>query len=108
MSKKGPLSNYTVVDLTRILAGPWCTRRLADLGARVIKVEKPPVGANERPDQWAHAGYNYGKESIALDWMNVDQDKEIFFREINGLLFLILVILNFLITDIFILSQSSQ
>ena len=86
MSKNadGPLSNYTIVDLTRILAGPWCTRRLADLGARVIKVEKPPVGANERPDQWAHAGYNYGKESIALDWMNVDQDKEIFFKLLDN------------------------
>ena len=62
----GPLSGTVVVDVTRILAGPWCTRRLCDLGARVIKVEKPPRGSSELGDPFAHAGYNYGKESIAL------------------------------------------
>jgi CoA:oxalate CoA-transferase len=70
----GPLSGITVVDLTRILAGPYCTLILADLGARVIKVEDPAIGDLARHvGPWIHgkSGYmmsvNRGKESIALN-----------------------------------------
>src|SRR5215471_17772712 len=48
MSAPGPLSGITVVDLSRILAGPYCTFLMAELGARVIKVEPPGKGDDAR------------------------------------------------------------
>ncbi|WP_119303401.1 CaiB/BaiF CoA transferase family protein [Dongia deserti] len=74
MNMAGPLSGIVVVDLTRVLAGPFCTLLLADLGARVIKVEQPGKGDDSRaygPFINGKSGYfvaqNRGKESIALD-----------------------------------------
>lgn len=81
---EGPLSGITVIDMTRVLAGPYCTMVLLDLGARVIKVEVP-----ERGDDARHIGpfvngksayfmsLNRGKESIALD-LRGEADKKIF------------------------------
>ena len=70
----GPLTGITVVDLSRVLAGPYCTMVLADLGARVIKVERPDRGDDARgmgPFIDGESAYfesvNRGKESIALD-----------------------------------------
>jgi CoA:oxalate CoA-transferase len=82
----GPLSDVLVIDLTRVLAGPYCTMVLADLGARVIKVEMPGRGDDAREigpfvgDRSAYfMSLNRGKESIALDLKNTE-DREIFER----------------------------
>jgi CoA:oxalate CoA-transferase len=84
MANPGPLSGITVVDLSRILAGPYCTFLMAELGARVIKVEPPGKGDDARhygPFIAGKSSYfqsvNRGKESIALDPKN-DGDKRIF------------------------------
>jgi len=82
----GPLSGVLVVDLTRVLAGPYCTMVLADLGARVIKVEEPGRGDDARaigPFVGDHSAYfmslNRGKESIALD-LKSTEDRSLFER----------------------------
>ena len=78
---QGPLSGVRVLDLSRVLAGPWATQTLADLGAEVIKIERPGVGDDTR--QWGppfttradgskgDAAYflcaNRGKKSVELD-----------------------------------------
>ncbi|MEY2456279.1 MAG: CoA:oxalate CoA-transferase [Acidimicrobiaceae bacterium] len=73
-SVMGPLSGVKVVDLTRVLAGPYCTMVLADLGAEVIKVERPGFGDDSRhigPFVNGISAYfaslNRGKQSRALD-----------------------------------------
>jgi crotonobetainyl-CoA:carnitine CoA-transferase CaiB-like acyl-CoA transferase len=79
----GPLSRLVVLDLSRVLAGPWCTQLLADYGAEVIKIERPGAGDDTRTwgppflrDQagsdTADAAYylacNRGKKSVAIDF----------------------------------------
>lgn len=71
---KRPLEGVTVVGLEQVIAGPFCTRQLAELGARVIKIERPEVGdAARRYDttvngQSSHFVWvNRSKESLALD-----------------------------------------
>ena len=80
----GPLKNLLVIDLTRVLVGPYCTMILSDLGARVIKIEAPEVGDDSRkfgPFIDDYSAYfmslNRGKESIALNLKN-SADKKIF------------------------------
>ncbi len=74
MALDGPLNGIVVVDLTRVLAGPYCTMLLADLGARVIKVERPDTGDDSRNfgpfvdgKSVYFASLNREKESIAID-----------------------------------------
>ena len=83
---EGPLNGTIVIDLTRVLAGPYCTMVLADLGARVIKAEIPGRGDDARqigPWMDEKSAYfmslNRGKESIALDLKSA-ADREIFDR----------------------------
>ena len=76
---KPPLDGITVLSLEHAIAAPFCTRQLADLGARVIKVERPAVGDfarnyDERVDGLAShfVWANRGKESFALDLKSPD------------------------------------
>ncbi len=69
-----PLSGIRVVDLTRILAGPFCTMMLADMGAEVIKVETPGQGDPLRSQgvirdglSWYFAAFNRNKRSLSLN-----------------------------------------
>jgi CoA:oxalate CoA-transferase len=88
---KGPLEGITVIDLSRVLAGPYCTMVLADLGARVIKVEIPERGddarhigpfINGRSAYFASA--NRGKESVALDLSLGSADRAAFERLLDS------------------------
>lgn len=85
----GPLSGLRVLDLSRVLAGPWCTQILADFGAEVIKVEKPGEGDDTRgwgppfitnPDgSKGDAAYflsaNRGKWSVEIDMATAEGQK---------------------------------
>lgn len=79
MPHRRPLDGYRVVDFSSIVAGPWCTRLLADCGAEVIKVEPlgmgdvlrlaPPI-ADGQSRVYAH--FNAGKKSVCLDLKSSD------------------------------------
>ena len=82
-----PLEGIRVLDLTRVLSGPYCTMLLGDLGAEVIKVERPGEGDDTRafapPFQGDQAAYflsiNRNKKSITLD-MKSERGKDILWR----------------------------
>src|SRR5579862_4847513 len=75
-----PLDGIIVVDLTRVLSGPYCTMLLADMGARVIKIEQPGKGDDTRawgpPFLEGESAYflsiNRNKESVTLDFKQPD------------------------------------
>ena len=76
MPPSGPLAGLTVLDLSRVLSGPYCTMHLADMGARVIKIEQPGRGDETRawgpPFVGAESAYflsiNRNKESVTLNF----------------------------------------
>jgi crotonobetainyl-CoA:carnitine CoA-transferase CaiB-like acyl-CoA transferase len=88
----GPLKGMRVLDLTRVLAGPFATQILADLGAEVIKIERPGTGddtrswgppyvkdaqGNDTTETTYFAGCNRGKKSVALDLADTDAQRQI-------------------------------
>jgi formyl-CoA transferase len=94
----GALSHLRVLDLTRVLAGPWCTQTLADLGAEVIKIERPGTGDDTR--QWGppfaldrqgqattEAAYylavNRNKKSVTLD-ISTPEGQDLIKRLLSG------------------------
>ncbi len=83
----GALAGIRVLDLSRVLAGPWCTQLLADLGAEVIKVERPGVGddtrhwgpfwlddaeGNRTMESSYYLAANRGKRSVTIDMSHPD------------------------------------
>ena len=82
----GPLTGIRVLDLTRVLAGPWATQLLADFGAEVIKIEKPGEGDDtrgwgppfvtngdgSRGDAAYFLSANRGKWSVAIDMASAE------------------------------------
>ncbi len=85
----GPLSDVTILDLTWVLSGPYASMVLCDLGADVVKVERPPWGDVARttgPHVNGESAYffsiNRGKRSIAID-LGTDAGKELFLRAVE-------------------------
>jgi crotonobetainyl-CoA:carnitine CoA-transferase CaiB-like acyl-CoA transferase len=85
-----PLSGIRIVDLTRILAGPFCTMILGDMGAEVIKVETPGVGDPLRAQgvikdglSWYFAAFNRNKRSLSLN-LREPEGKAVLARLIAG------------------------
>lgn len=92
---KGPLDGVRVVDLTRVLSGPYCTMMLADMGADVIKIEQPGKGDDTRawgppwvdgPDGARESAYylsiNRNKRGITLD-LKSERGKEVLWKLIE-------------------------
>ncbi|HEX5239221.1 MAG TPA: CaiB/BaiF CoA-transferase family protein [Sphingomicrobium sp.] len=69
-----PLAGIKVLDLSRVLAGPWCTQLLADLGAEVIKIERPGSGDDTR--HWGPPWHGEGDGRVAAYFLSCNRGKK--------------------------------
>jgi formyl-CoA transferase len=69
-----PLEGIKVLDLSRVLAGPWCTQLLADLGAEVIKIERPGSGDDTR--HWGPPWHGEGDKRVAAYFLSCNRGKK--------------------------------
>lgn len=69
-----PLEGIGVLDLSRVLAGPWCTQLLADLGADVVKIERPGLGDDTR--QWGPPWFGEGERRVAAYFLSCNRGKK--------------------------------
>ena len=69
-----PLEGIRVLDLSRVLAGPWCTQLLADMGADVVKVERPGAGDDTR--HWGPPWHEHGDEKVAAYFLAANRGKK--------------------------------
>jgi formyl-CoA transferase len=69
-----PLGGIKVLDLSRVLAGPWCTQLLADLGAEVIKIERPGAGDDTR--HWGPPWHGEGEDRVAAYFISCNRGKK--------------------------------
>ena len=93
MKRKGALEGLRVLDLTRVLAGPFCTMMFADMGAEIIKIEQAGSGDDTRqmgPFRNGESAYfvwlNRGKQSVTLDFKQ-PQDMALLQRLLHALAF---------------------
>ena len=68
-----PLAGIRVLDLSRVLAGPWCTQLLADLGAEVIKIERPGAGDDTR--HWGPPWHEQDGDKVAAYFLSANRGK---------------------------------
>jgi CoA:oxalate CoA-transferase len=87
---QNPLDGIRVIDLTRVLSGPFCTMLLGDMGAEIIKIEPPGKGDPIREQggmrdglSWYFAAFNRNKKSVELDLYS-DDGKALLSRLIEG------------------------
>src|SRR5687768_11834306 len=86
-----PLARIRVIDLTRVMTGPYCTMMLGDMGADVIKIEQPGKGDDTRawgpPFVGGESAYylsvNRNKRSVALD-LKQERDRDVLWQLIDG------------------------
>jgi crotonobetainyl-CoA:carnitine CoA-transferase CaiB-like acyl-CoA transferase len=69
-----PLDGIKVLDLSRVLAGPWCTQLLADLGAEVVKIERPGAGDDTR--HWGPPWHGEGERRVAAYFLSCNRGKK--------------------------------
>ena len=69
-----PLEGIKVLDLSRVLAGPWCTQLLADLGSEVIKIERPGAGDDTR--HWGPPWHGEGESRVAAYFLSCNRGKK--------------------------------
>jgi formyl-CoA transferase len=69
-----PLAGIKVLDLSRVLAGPWCTQLLADLGAEVVKIERPGSGDDTR--HWGPPWHGEGEDRVAAYFLSCNRGKK--------------------------------
>jgi formyl-CoA transferase len=69
-----PLEGIKVLDLSRVLAGPWCTQLLADLGAEVTKIERPGAGDDTR--HWGPPWHGEGAKRVAAYFLSANRGKK--------------------------------
>jgi formyl-CoA transferase len=69
-----PLEGIKVLDLSRVLAGPWCTQLLADLGAEVTKIERPGAGDDTR--HWGPPWHGEGESRVAAYFLSCNRGKK--------------------------------
>ena len=68
------LSGIRVLDLSRVLAGPWCTQMLGDLGAEIIKIEQPGKGDDTR--SWGPPWHGEGEDRLSAYYLSANRNKK--------------------------------